>query len=948
MGNRQSHNGLTRSHSVNIEDFYNTNGVRQQENNKGFGSSFSQIDHDSTFLRQYRPGLKIQKNVVQINDSNRAAMTFAEVSRSTSYNRKIFDGPPVRTQSMRERTVREVIEINLNEHDRQEEQSFASGIAKYLPNPSLGTAKQQTIKNSGITLGSVQNLPGKSVRKKSTYADKLPSYQCDSLPRRPLYSQWDKSHQKAQGDTMPKHSKPKYSFGQPRSDSGIPCSGGMGSDLKPGMLLHTHSNSSMLKGDNMVILSAEGDTARSAKPLGTAEADAQTPPPADSSGVSETYSTETESDTIGLGLQPMPNEVENIGLVLEKLKKCITVERNASSMAEDEYLRQKEELATLRNTLSEARSVGLQLEAANGRFIAESMKHKYLNAEIRQLTAELERRKCIFESKECEKRELYKEHERLMKLKLRSERQCQEALMESTLTSQQIHEVSQKCLSMEVFRDEECQLHNMMCNLQAALGRVRVLVTLKSTPHDSCIKYVSSTRLTFHPPVDVNVKSGKTNTQPILCEFSHIIQPGSCNVLELYNEISTTIDGVMNSLNACFVAVGPKNSGKTQTIFGEPCIRPGHSEIPRLKHLSTVRERKSYFEYLSTCNTPNFAEFSRSQEFASLYGLFGLSLVHLLQAVNLKQILDGTGDDIICGREYHMYTSIISVPLDTDQPEFDVLTNHPVKFTSSTLVNLKSNAPAAFDFELEQRPIRTTTDAIRVCELVHRRFQPVRWNGSRNECQRYAMGHNIAIITIEMQPQRDKNEEISTLVLVDTVGLDGESLDDIGTDTLETNRAIRTWKDIASLAQAMRTNPKPSLFDRTRILRILQPFILARTQPQTACTLLLHLPCDKSQARTAIQCLRLGLWVMQMDKKNGQNHGSNADDEDVQGAERLKQRCVWKIGTIGYPPKSSSLSSIPRVHLYRSCSLSAQSSSQRSNRRRTESIGGISRRASVV
>ncbi|KAF5399451.1 hypothetical protein PHET_07289 [Paragonimus heterotremus] len=622
--------------------------------------------------------------------------------------------------------------------------------------------------------------------------------------------------------------------------------------------------------------------------------------------------------------------VQPLNLLIHTLQKDVITHSKQVNRLKLDCQYNKEQIEFLKAELNESRTAGLRLEAANGRFIAEFMKNKYLQIEINQLTTELERRKLVFETKESEKRELLQELGRLNRLRMQYERQCQEAQLESNLTSQQLQDIHEKCNTMEVYRDEEVQLQKMLYNLQAALGRVRAFVLLRPTVHDSCIRYVSSSEIIFTPPKYTSYGSKQSNHYssdqctedeiPVLCRLSHIVQPGSCRPLEVFNEVSTTIDGVVDGLNACFVTVGPKQSGKSSTIFGESSYWERRRDLAHLERTS-LRERRAYFRHLATSSASGFMELTRSEEFASIYGLFGLCLVHLLQNVNLKTILDGNIDDAVVSRTYTIDLAIVAVPLDNEEPEFDLIANRTVSFTDSNLPSTVDSDQKFFAYQLEHQVISTVSDVIRACELVHHRLRRYKPQNSKHDLTDSEDKHKVMLIKVQGRPtglsnsQRHLNQG-GLLVLVDTVGLDSDLLltsDSMMDEEKSTaHHSIRAWKDVAALAQAMRLNPQPNWFERTRLLRIIRPCILpGKSKSQrlpTACSLLLHLPCDKTQAYTTMQCLRLGLWVMQLDKEQdtvGQSNPNTEEATRIQPNEKCRFTCTWRIGNVGQPPVST-------------------------------------------
>ncbi|KER20392.1 hypothetical protein T265_11041 [Opisthorchis viverrini] len=636
-------------------------------------------------------------------------------------------------------------------------------------------------------------------------------------------------------------------------------------------------------------------------------------------------------------------EIQPLNLFIENLKSDLNrhKQRQLQLQLELQYCTQHNQ--ELESKLAIARSTGLKLEATNGRFIAESMKHKYLKTESRQLTAELTRRRMVLEAKETEKRELMQDFERLQSIKSHCERQCQEAVLESNITAQQLKDVREKCQTMEFFKDDKSQVRKMMYNLQNALGRVRVFASLKPTVHESCIQFLSSSKILFHLPAREQQNKSKSrgfDEVPVLCKLSHVMPPGSCSPLELYNEVSTTIDGVVDGLNACFTTVGPKNSGKSMTLFGEPvsCVRPNNSSS-RIKGASSFRQRQSQFHQLfsTTTNATSFTELFRSNEFASLYGFLGLCLVHLLQDINIKTIIDTTAT--VCQqsvyREYKISLATILVPLDSEQPEFDLLANQPVNFTKSSLLTETHTDPTLFLLELEHQEIASLVDVVQVCELIQRRIRHGLLARGRRNSAPVDMAHKIVLVKVQTRSNIPVTERIfntgGLLLLIDTVGLQ----DELKGHTVPgwENKpciSIQAWRDVAALIQAMRLKPKPHNFERTRLLRLIKPGLLSWDKPRlqtnstTACSVLLHLPCDASQAYLTMQCLRLGMWAMHLDRERAASHCRtchSTSEQDVPGSNECGQSgCTWMIGTVGQS-QSANPTRIRSSNIHRTNSL---------------------------
>ncbi|THD23563.1 hypothetical protein D915_005779 [Fasciola hepatica] len=609
--------------------------------------------------------------------------------------------------------------------------------------------------------------------------------------------------------------------------------------------------------------------------------------------------------------------INHVNLLIHSMRAEQSEFRKQYKLLYDQQIALSKDVQQLHTQLSASREIGLKLEAANGRYISESLKHKYLMTERAQLQLEIGSRKKVLETKEIEKRELQLELDRLQRLKTYSERQYQDALMQSNFTNQQLRDVSEKCSNMEQYTDEGSQLCKMMHNLQDVVGRIRVIVSLKPTVQESCLTYLNSTELTFTPPSPTadgdsrqfdkirQPNSPHSKDEPVLCQLSHVVSPGSCAPLEIYNELSNTIDGVSNGLHALFVSTGPIQAGKTTTMFGGQIPLNGQSDLlsvnPHTKRwISTWKEKRANLKLMAKFNVNMFIELVHSEEFATCYGLLGLCLLHLVQNVQLKAILHIPDEDGAKRLARRITVSALTIPLMDSLPEFDILANRFIKCVASDGVNLLINEACIvgekkliqIPCELKEYPIDSLSDVITVCESIQHRLQ------SRNEMNsaitaepigsvHTVSAHTVILIRIHSALSDEKsmglysnnydsnNHRNGLLILIDTVGLDGDSTSTTGFIPSAYNavrhQALNAWKDVAALTQMIRINPNPIWFERNRLLftikSYMSPYGTCQTNRRTdCCTLILHLPCDQQQAYTTMQCLRLGLWVMQMNR----------------------------------------------------------------------------------
>lgn len=620
------------------------------------------------------------------------------------------------------------------------------------------------------------------------------------------------------------------------------------------------------------------------------------------------------SNNIEPKLRMRSESVQSLSLLIESLKTDIDVENRRFTTSQVKIRSISQQVEHLGSKLNASRVTGIKLEAANGRVITESMKNKYLRMECDQLSAELDRRKSQFATQQLEKRDLSQELERLKHQKTQYERHYKDALLESKFTTERLREMDDKCKSMEVFRDEEKHLLDMMCNLQAALGRVRVFGILKTTPHESCVQYVSSNEIILTPPTTLNLQQRRGDA--VRCRLSYIVPPGSCNALELFNEIITTIDGITDGLNACLVTVGPRRVGKSSTIFGEPRFWFRQSTSPKLKRNALVREWKTRFKRLSRSISFDFGELTRSVEFASLYGLLGLCLVHLLQLINLKTTIDTNAEDFPGVREYRIRLAAVLIPLCSEKPEFDLLANDYINHGNNDKP-LAENESNLYSFNLEYQNVANLSDILYVCDALQSHLR--RYDDSL--FLKYDAAHKVVIADVHMVSQEvaiERHLTTGVVVFVDTFGLNHDA---ITLGRAEPNeqmaQSTRAWNDVSSLIEMMQSRTNPKCFERNRLLRLVQPCVLPgkphlQRMNCTACMVLLHLPCDKQQAYIAMQCLRLGLWVMNEDQDKyfmaRKTDGSNGFTR-LSESSKDNGTCFWRIGLVGHGSYSTSTDS---------------------------------------
>ncbi|KAA0198936.1 hypothetical protein FBUS_00626 [Fasciolopsis buskii] len=629
------------------------------------------------------------------------------------------------------------------------------------------------------------------------------------------------------------------------------------------------------------------------------------------------------------------------------------------------------EVQELHSRFNVSREIGLKLEATNGRYISESLKHKYLMAERTQLQFEIDSRRKALEAKEIERRELQMELDRLQRLKVYSERQYQDALMQANFTTQQLRDVSAKCYDMEQYKDENNQLCKMMYNLQDMAGRIRVIVSLKPTVNESCLTYLNATELTFTPPPTTmekdsrqfakirHCKSSHGENEPVLCRLSHVVSLGSCTPLEIYNELSSTIDGVSNGLQALFVSAGPIQSGKTTTMFGGQIPLNDQSDMinPHTKRwIITWKEKRASLKLMAKFNSHMFIELVHSEEFATCYGLLGLCLLHLAQNVYLKTLASSHEEDVKTSPR-SITVSALTVPLMDSLPEVDILANRFVKCFTTNQERLSTNPISIMGEEkstripgqLKEYPINSLSDIVAVCESIQHRLQSRYEVNPAISTEPLDSLHTVsahAVIIIRVQgastdekttglfpPNRDDNNGSNVnknrnglLLLIDTVGLDSEATTTTGLLPSAYNpakhQALNAWKDVAALTQMIRVNPNPVWFERNRLLYTIKSYLAQCEIDQNArksdcCTLLLHLPCDRQQAYTTMQCLRLGLWIMQLNRQQKDRERTNNDstteatntttisntvenkNQSLSESRNFRPICLWKIGLIG-------------------------------------------------
>lgn len=626
----------------------------------------------------------------------------------------------------------------------------------------------------------------------------------------------------------------------------------------------------------------------------------------------------------------------------------------------------------LHSRFNVCREIGLKLEATNGRYISDALKHKYLMTERTQLQFEIDSRRKALEAKEIERRELQMELDRLQRLKVYSERQYQDALMQANFTTQQLRDVSAKCCDMEQYTDENNQLCKMMYNLQDMAGRIRVIVSLKPTVNESCLTYLNKTELTFTPPPTTmekdsrqfakirNYKSSCGENEPVLCRLSHVVSLGSCAPLEIYNELSNTIDGVSNGLHALFVSAGPIQSGKTTTMFGGQIPLNDQSDLlnPHTKRwIITWKEKRASLKLMSKFNVHMFIELVHSEEFATCYGLLGLCLLHLVQNVYLETLASSHEEDNVKTPPRNITVSALTVPLMDSLPEVDILANRFVKCFATNQDHLLSNPisimgeekSTRIPGELKEYPVNSLSDVVAVCESIQHRLQSSYEVSPSISTEPLGSLHTVsahAVIFIRVQgassdekttglfsPNRDDMNTSNVnkyrnglLLLIDTVGLDSEATTTTGLLPTAYNpakhQALNAWKDVAALTQMIRVNPNPIWFERNRLLYTIKSYLTQceidqNVRKTDCCTLLLHLPCDRQQAYTTMQCLRLGLWIMQLNRQQKDREKTNNDsiteatnattisntmdnkNQNLSESRNFRPICLWKIGLIG-------------------------------------------------
>lgn len=577
-----------------------------------------------------------------------------------------------------------------------------------------------------------------------------------------------------------------------------------------------------------------------------------------------------------------------------------------------EYKTLSEELQKAKTALDTLRGDGLKLTDANGRCITDLLKHKYLLTEIKQLQEELDRRYRFLEFREIETRELQAEHDKLKDSKLEADRRRQEALVDSSLTSQLLADAIEKYNKLTSSNDERKHT-SMKLNkrLQSQADTVPVFVALKPTVHQSCINYKSSTELFFltSQTMDGFVEPKPTSAEPlpVLCNFSRVISPGSCNSLELYNELKVTINTVFEGRYLYILSVGPRKSEKLENLFG--------SSFPHLNSwLSTnlpaeKAQPDRWIEDLCKLTQPSFqdlTELLQCKEFSSTFGLTGLTLIHLLKCVHQKSthhwdIIDQYANETT----FRITASLVAVPLNAVEPCIDALTGKRLREMSDLWSSTESKRHPDV-----HKSINNVPDVVHFMEAV---LQLLETNKKEST-------HYVVFIRVTGSSLFETQELKDGLVLLCyTVDLDSSGWTALKRESLSSPDLVNkknAWRDISSCLEIiLKGSQCSSLFEQTG----LQRFLNACTERSKAShsngplkCMLLNLPCDSTQATETMHCLRVGLWVMQM-RTVGEQDGVTrrlsrrgiSDSRGVSGERHQTARCQWKIGQIGQTPMNS-------------------------------------------
>ncbi|CAH8823286.1 unnamed protein product [Trichobilharzia szidati] len=611
----------------------------------------------------------------------------------------------------------------------------------------------------------------------------------------------------------------------------------------------------------------------------------------------------------------------NLDFIYENLQKEFSILSQKHKELLDMYNNSLDNYKKLKGDIENVQSSGLKLEEANGKFITESVKHKYLQMEIKQLDSEIHRHKSILNTKELEKLQLFKELERIRHQKSIYQRQYQLAVLESNITVQQLHEMSTAYSLIEMSeKSNQVELQKRLNNVQLSEGRFNVVLLLKTTVHESCIQCLSDTEILFQPPLHQETGDKTSNntagSKPVICHLSKVISSGLCNPLELYSKYKSLLDLVPNGLKKCFISVGPYNTGKTSTLFGNAELFTKDTEFK---------------------DTPNISHLLHCTKFAKNYGFLGLSLVRLLQNIqfsNYTSDSDFDEDNCVTGNNIHkefqntehsmnkyrkvIHISIVEIPIASSDSEIDGIINQPIKLQNDNTAKSISNNEFTFMHHLKQYSVKSMHDILSLLTIIRKRRHQMKSNAF----------HRLVIIRVGNDCYNpnltEKLEKCNNgfLVFLDTIGLkecNSACQYEPADESIETLNIIRTWKDIASVAQLFHKEYSPSRNCSTRVSWWLEPFLNEKYSNKldgdvkskvSLCTLLIHLPCDKSYSKISMQCLKFGIWVLKLNQRNHSRNDSNSYDNTNAGKKislttksaspPSYQKCVWKIGTVGY------------------------------------------------
>ncbi|VDQ08306.1 unnamed protein product [Trichobilharzia regenti] len=618
----------------------------------------------------------------------------------------------------------------------------------------------------------------------------------------------------------------------------------------------------------------------------------------------------------------------NLDFIYENLQKELAILSQKHKELLDMYNNSLGNYKKLKDDIENVQSSGLKLEEANGKFITESVKHKYLQMEIKQLDSEIHRHKSILNTKELEKLQLFKELERIRHQKSIYQRQYQLAVLESNITVQQLHEMSTAYSLIEMSeKSNQVELQKRLNNVQLFEGRFNVVLLLKPTVHESCIQCLSDTEILFQPPVHQETGDKTSNntvgSKPVICHLSKVISSGLCNPLELYAKYKSLLDLVPNGLKKCFISVGPYNTGKSSTLFGNAELFTKDTEFK---------------------DTPNISQLLHCTKFAKNYGFLGLSLVRLLQNVqfsNYTSDSDFDEDNCITGNNIHrefqnsehsmnkyrkvIHISIVEIPIASSDSEIDGIINQPIKLQNDNTAKSISNNEFTFMHHLKQYSVKSMHDILSLLTIIRKRRHQMKSNAF----------HRLVIIRVGSDCYHpsltEKLEKCNNgfLIFLDTTGLkecNSAFQYEPNDESIETLNIIKTWKDIASVAQLFYKEYSPNRNCSTRVSWWLEPFLNEKCSNEmngdvkskvSLCTLLIHLPCDKSYSKISMQCLKFGIWVLKLNQRNHSRNESNSYDNNNYAGKKISlttkstspqsyQKCVWKIGSVGYEkPKSN-------------------------------------------